>query len=662
MKWIGVSALFVAIGCGGSAPQTQPATPEGAAGAGAVAGGPAGTPDLSPVAAPAELFMVGRLANPAKVVDTIAGWSKLPIDWRQLLAKEEPGLERVVYLDAPVEFAVALDPNGSGQFPQPLAVVSIGLTSLQGAVDFARQKGEPVRQVRAGIYRVGASGDTCAIAASVGKAPARLVCGERPEDVDGLLPYVTRGLPSEQLGAGDFYTELRAEPIRRRHGRELRQLKLLAPFAVRDFSLDNARFDRALKDAAHGIAEELIAIAEDLDTVTVDATIKGDNIESSWKVRLRSASSWSAQTLAAAGQRSGAPSETFWKLPADADSASFAVGMEPKRYEAIRRTLAELLDGWLEHERVPRRVRDDLVDLIEEAFKTEGASAYASGSLPFVKGGASDADFARQAARATVGWHILAIQDKPDVYKKYLGNVVRSYNDPQFRQLLEKRLGVKPKEIPKLSTRGARGLPAGSTAYELSIPVEAFDGGPPPPGAKKPPPGKPITFVLVVVPQGQTTWLGLSADEKVLVDKLNGALKGAADKSLASRPGLAPLKTTSAVSGGFLSIASFLGGMQSWFWRMRGDDQTDQVFAAMPNRGRSAMTHVATVKREGKGVVAEWKVQIPKGVIEDAAAAGPAMAASAVGPIAPPPPVMAPVPPPPPPPPAKPRKAPRPVP
>jgi hypothetical protein len=336
--------------------------------------------------------------------------------------------------------------------------------------------------------------------------------------------------------------------------------------------------------------------------------------------------------------------------------------MDPKRYEPIRRNLAELLDGWLEHERVPRRVRDDLVSLVEEAFKTDGASAYASGSLPSPAGaGNTDADLARQVARATVGWHVLAINDKPETYKKYLGNVVRSYNDPQLRQLLEKRLHIKPKELPKLTTRGARGLPAGSAVYELSVPVEAFGGGfepPPPRGKKAPPPGKPVTFVLIVVPQGQTTWMGLSADEKVLTEKLNSALKGAADKSLASRPGLAALKTTSAVSGGFLSIASFVGGMQSWLLGRGGGNDAEQVFAAMPHRGRTAMIHLGTVKGEGKGLVAEWRFQIPKGVIEDVAAAGPAMAAGALGGGAP---VMVqpPVAPPPPPVPA-PRKAPRP--
>ena len=634
----------LAIGCGASTPGAQPAVGPETAAPGGASGGAARAPDLSPVPAPEELFLVGRIQNPAKFVDTVASWSKLPVDWRQLLAKEEPGLERVVYLDAPIEVAAALDVAGSGPVPQPLAVVSIGLTSLEASVEFARQKGEPVRQIRPGVFRVGGGGDSCAIAASVGKAPARLVCGDRAEDVDLLLPYVTRGLPTEQLGSADMSLEVRAEPIRKRHGRELRQLKLLAPFAVRDFSIDNARFDGALKDAAHGIAEELIALAEDLDRIQLNGWVKGDSIDGVFTLRLRSTGSWSGQTLAEAGKRAAPPGDTFWKLPADSDSASYAVGMDPKRYASIRRTLAELLDGWLEHEKVPRRVRDDLVDLVEEAFKTDGASAYARGSIASAGEPKNDVDRARDMARTELGWHLLAISDKPDAYKKHLGNVVRSYNDPQLRKLLQKRLRVEPKEFPKLSTRPARGLPAGSIVYELAIPASVLSHEPPPlPGdkpARKPPPGKPITFVLVLVPQGQTTWLGISADEKILAEKLNTALKGAQDQTLAGRAGLGPLKTTSAVSGGFFSLSGLLGGMQSALFGMGSG--SSRVFASMPHQGKTPMTHLATVKSEGQGLVLDWKVTMPRAVVEDIAAAIPAFASGMMGsgmkpPMAPPP-------------------------
>jgi hypothetical protein len=635
MKAMAWSALVLAIGCGGSAapPKTVDVSDQSGEGV-----GPEERADLTPVPAPAELFVVGRLSNPARVLDTVGSWTKLPFDWRQLLAKEEPGVDRVVYLDAPLEFAVALGTQGSGQFPKPLAVVSVGLTSLQSALDFARGKGQAVRHVRAGVYRVGGAGDeSCAIAASVGKAPARLVCGERSEDVDQLLPYVTRGLPNEQLGAADLHIELRLEPIRRKYASELRQLRAYAPFAVRELSIDNARFDRALKDAAHALAEELTFLAEDLDTISLDGTLSGDRIDTVWRARFRGTQSWSAQMLADAGTRAAGPSPTFWKLPADSDSASYNVGVDPKRYERIGRTLAELLDGWLEHEQFPRRIRDDLADLTEELFKIQAASVYASGALAWEGDPASELEVARQTARASLGWHIAAIEEKPDRYKKSLAKLARSYNDAALRKELQKRLGVEPKDLPKLTTRAGRGLPAGSVVYELAVPLSMFDlynvGDPPPPAGAKAPPAKPIPFVLILVPQGDTTWLGVSADEKVLTQKLSLAMKGPADKSLASRGGLTELSSMRAVTGGFLSLASFMSGARAWPLMVKGEDP-NRVISAMPNKGQTPLLMSVTARPEGKGLLVDMNLQLPRAFVEDIAAAVPAIAAGSLyGPV-----------------------------
>jgi hypothetical protein len=642
MNWIAWSALVLAIGCGGSAPPPKPVNvAEGAGGQ----VGPEERADLTPVAAPAELFVVGRLSNPAKVLDTVGSWTKLPFDWRRVLAKQEPGVERIVYLDAPLEFAVALDPQGAGQFPQPLAVVSVGLTSIESALDFARRKGQAVRHVRAGVYRVGggAGDDSCAIAASVGKAPARLVCGERAEDVDRLLPYVTRGLPNEQLGTADLHVELRAEPIRRKYAGELRQLRAYAPFAVRELSIDNARFDRALKDAAHALAEEISAFAEDLDTISMEGRLKGDQIDTAWRVRFRGTQSWTAQMLGDAGTRSAAPSPKFWQLPLESDAASYSAGIDAKRYAGIGRTLSELLDGWLEHEQFPRRIRDDLVDLVEQAFKTEGASVYASGALPIQGSPTTDAEAAREIARSSVGWHVAAIEEKPDRYKQSLAKLARSYNDAALRKQLQKRLDLEPRNLPKLTTRAARGLPAGSVVYELAVPSSMFQLGHTPPsaapgdGRAQPPPGKPVPLVLIVVPQGNTTWLGVSADEKILVQKLSVALKGPADKSLASRGGLTSLNSQRAISGGFFSLASFMGSARSFMTRTRGGDPS-RVMAAMPHKGATPILLAVTAKPEGKGLVVDMNLQFPRAVVEDIAAAVPAVAASAMyGPRTPPP-------------------------
>jgi hypothetical protein len=623
MKRFALAALAaLPLGCGGSmTPAGQPGSQDPAVTQ--ASSEPDAPPDLAPVAAPAELFAVGRIKNPAKLVDTFASWSKLPVDWRRMLAEGEPGIERVVYLDAPIDLCAALDPGGSGGMPQPFAVVSVGLTSLAGAVEFARRKGEGTRQIRPGVHRLEGRSPSCAIAASVGKAPARMVCGDRAEDVDALLGYVTRGLPNEQLGSGDLHFELRVEPIRKRHQREIRQLKLLAPFAVRDLSIDNPRFDRALKEAAHGLAEELVLLIDDVDRLTGDVWVKEDTglIESQWKLAFQSSESWAAQTFGEISARAMPAPESYWKLPADAGSASFSVGSDPKRGEKIRRTLAELLDGWLEHEKVPRRVRDSLVALVEELWKTDAGSVYASGALPPDPQAATETKRARDEVRRMIGWHLFGIADKPEPFKKYLGNVVRAYNDPQLRQTLQKRLDLDAKDLPKLSTRPARGLPAGSVVYELSIVLDETDK-------------KPLSVLLVVVPRGQTTWFGLAADEKALVQKLDGVLKGSADGSLAGRPGLGTLKTGRFVSGGFFSLLGLHGSMQWSLLEKRGMGSgfdAERVLASMPHGGKTPMTYQVAVDKQGKGLTIDWRFQVPRAVVEDLAAAVPAIAASAIG-------------------------------
>ena len=401
----GFAALtFTVAGCGGQKPPAN--TGGGSEGGGGSAGqtvaeGPA--PDLSPVPAPADLIVMGRMKNPAGMVDTVMSWAKLPMDWRGMLAKQEPGIDQVVHFEAPVEVAVALDPTGSGDFPQPFAVVTLGLRSLDGALDFIRREGETVRQVRAGVYRVGSEhSPSCAVAASVGAAPARLVCGDRPEDVDALLPYATRGLPNEKMGAADVHLEVRAEPLRRRYSRELRQLKTLAtPFVLREMSLDDPRFDRALADTVHALADEVLAVAEDVDSLSVDASVQGNKgmIESTMALKFRAQSSWTAQSLVEASKRSAAPSDLFWKLPLDASAGTYSAGVDSKRYEGMRRTLAELLDGFLSHENVPRRVRDQLGDLIEHAWVSNASSVYARGDIPTEVGSLKGSALMRQAMK-----------------------------------------------------------------------------------------------------------------------------------------------------------------------------------------------------------------------------------------------------------------------
>lgn len=583
--------------------------------------------DLSPVSAPAELFAVGRLKNPGKLVDRGLAWGGLPIDWRNMLQKKSPEMARVLAPSAPIDIAMALDPTSADDKPTPMFVISVPLNSLDGALDVSRQHGWTVRMVKPGVYRVTNDDDDCAVAAAVGPAPARLVCGDSDAHVDALLPYVTRGLPTETFTDSDLHLEFRAGPFQKRYAHQLRRLKTLAvPFVLNKLQLDSPNFDRALADAVHGVADETLALAEDLDQLSVDAWMRDDPqvVDAKASLKFKGDSSWVVHTLVDAESRAGAPSEAFWRLPGDATTASFSVAPNPKRYDDIRHTLSELLDGYLTHEKVARRTRDQLVDVVDQIFSIQGASVVAHGGVPSALADfehASRADRRREAARTGLGWYLVGIDEKPDRYRKILSGLSRTYNDAAVQKMLK---DVDPKAMPKLATRGARGLAAGSTAYVLTLPGKLFEGHTyVEPGAKKPktPAAKPLSVVLIVMPDGNRTWIGLSADESVITSKLAQVRKANDPHTLASREGLAQLKTAKAISGGFLSVASFA---ESGAMMRELHVDPAKLLASMPHHGETPITYTVSVAKDG-GVSVTYSLRMPRGVVEDIAGAVPTL-------------------------------------
>ncbi len=628
-------SLFAVAGCGGGAtpPPTSPAKPSGPMVMPADHVGGNAPADLSPVAAPAELFAVGRLKNPGALVDRGLGWAGLPIDWRNMLQKKSPEMARVLAPSVPIDFAMALDPTSPDDKPTPMFVISVPLNSLDGALDVSRQHGWSVRMIKPGVYRVTNDDDDCAVAAAVGPAPARLVCGDKSDHVDALLPYVTRGLPTETFADSDLHMEFRAGPFQKRYAHQLRRLKMLAvPFVLNKLQLDSPTFDRALADAVHGVADETLALAEDLDQLSVDAWMR-DNpqvIDAQASLRFKGDSSWTVHTLLDSQSRAGAAPESFWRLPGDASTASFGVAPNPKRYAEIRRTLSELLDGYLTHAKVARRTRDQLVDVVDQVFSVEGASVIAHGGVPSALKDiehASRADRRRDAIRTGLGWYLVGIDEKPDRYRKLLGGLARVYNDPAVQKTLKE---VDSKALPKLATRGARGagLAPGSTAYVLTIPAKLFEGYTfEEPGAKKKPKkpeAQPLSVVVIVMADGNRTWIGLSADESVIASKLAEVRKTNDPHSLASREGLGQLKTGKFVSGGFFSLASFADSGAAV--RALHIDAA-KLLASVPHHGQTPVIYTMSVGQQG-GVSLNYSVRVPRAVVEDIAAAAPTLGAA----------------------------------
>lgn len=619
---LGLTAVSL-IGCGGS--KTEPVTPD-KPGRGSGVLTPE-EPALTPVSAPAELVAVGRVKNPGEFLDSLAQWSKAPLDWRGTLAKEEPGIERVVKLDSPIDVAVVLDKSPGMTPKRPRFAVSVGLVSWDAALTFARQKGEQLRKVQDSVYALGDGPSNCLLSRALGSAPARFVCGDEPEDVQALLPYMTRGMPRETFGTSDVHVELRIDPIRARYARDLRQLKSLVPVALSHMAIDVPRVDRAMGDALHALADEANTIVDDVQRLDLDIKLVRNTggAELSGSVQFRKQTSWTAQTLFE--REPLAPPDLFWALPRGSSAASFVYPASPARYEKIRRTFGELVDGLLEHEKVGRGVRDSVAEIVTESFKTDAAWVRAEGPLPAgapAKPGSSAPEEARERLRQQLGWHVAAVAQKAETHLADFARLVKLYNSPELRRMLEKRAKVKLQHVPKVRQRAprVRGLPAGSVAYEITVPGQFFDEEdfgaamrrswprpekPPAPKAK-PAQAKPLPFVFLIVPDGERTWFGVSADEKLLVEKLT-KLKTDTE-TLASRSDVTALKAQPAKAGGFFTINSIMSGTP-----FAGAVST-RVANALPHHAETPIPYkVTTTPGAARSLI--WSTSVPRAALED---------------------------------------------
>ncbi len=606
------SVTALAVCSCGSATRQPPAA---ASGPGSALAGDAKL-QLTPVAAPAGLLGIGRLKNPARLAQQTAAWADVPIDPRALLAQELPGIEDVLALESPVEVALLLDPTSGKRTPEFLAAASVGLTSLDATLEFARKHGQPVRQVEPGVHRVGdGSRVACVAAAALGPDPARLICGDDREDVDALAPYLARGLPLQQLGSADLFIELDVEPLRARYAKEIRQIKTLGvPFLLHHLQLDVPRFDRALADAVHGLADELVALADDLDKVTVELRLDEANqkVELASELGFRKRGSWVAESFEASARRASPPPPLFWQLPADASSAGFGTGTDAKRTARIRQTLVELVDGLLSSDPAIKPAGERLAALLEQVWFAEAPNAYAHGQLE-----ASPPDRPEHALKQALGWYVWGVEAPPAALEQALDGVADLFADPALRKRAVQELKLAAADLPTLRPSPFKGatLPANSKHYRLTLPAKLVAELQEESKGDKP--AQPLELHALLVPAKERTFIGFSADLRVLTEKLAQAASAAGERGLAGRQGLEPLRQTQAVSGGFFTLESLASGSvfddDAAFSKDLGASLT-----GMPHHGETPMVFTTTVD-PGSTLSVRFALQVPKAVFEDVA-------------------------------------------
>jgi hypothetical protein len=602
--WFGSFVVVIGlVGCGPKQEAKAPPPPKPVLATPVVVEEP---PDLSPVKRPDEIVVVGRVARPRALIETLTQWSSLPLHIEDLIPGEARPLASAVAWEAPVELLVALDAFGEGKVPPPLVIGSIGLKSLEAALSAADAMQMPTRKVAPGIYRVGDFSETsCSIAVSVGAAPARLVCGRGTKDVDALLPYATRGLPNEPQSGADFELTLDAKPVQSHYGHDVSALRLLAGVGINQISLDSARFDRALSDAVYGVVDETINLFNDLDQIRFEARLdtKRSVLAASSELRLKGDSSWTAGTIAAV--KPGPVPTSLPRLPPEATLASYNRALPAERYAAISRILGELGEGFLEHEKLPAATRKRFRHLAD-AWLSNMPEGFMFAMAP--SGGDAHAHPETVVMRVS--------EPAPRLLGLYT-DMFGLLGDPALKRWLKQKVNAKvtDKMWPKLSKKPLKlaGFKQPASLFEFSLDLKAWsavddnlasgikellDSGE----------GQLKRVVVLVQPDGDHTYVLTGDDPKEMSRVMAEHLK--------KEPGLTlskPAASDQISMAGFATLAYVAHALE----RSAKSRDAGKALASAPTHGKVPILFATS---GGRGA-ARFELEVPAAVFSDVSAA-----------------------------------------
>lgn len=604
--WTGPIVALLAASCGGGQPQpsSPPRDPVPSPTApGEVTpseqGAVVAAPDLSPVARPEGVVLLGRIRDPGALADAALGWGKVGFDWRARLGRKIPGMDRAIHTSAPAELVARVAPGAPLDRAFELAF-SVGLRDARAFVDGIRGAGESVEEAGPGSWRFADADLHCAVAPAVGPATSRVVCAHGEGALDALLPYATRGLPQENLGATDVHVELLGPPLQAAAGPELRRMRSLGVgFLMNELSTDSPALDGPLGDIVQGLADELILLVDDFEKLTVDLALADGGLRATVGLDLRGKTSWTAGTLGAYSARQSPPPELFYRLPADVTDASWSAGGVPERTAPLRRAVGRLLEGAAAHAKLPPALGQRASALAGELWESNAlafatvATAEPSGRAPAELG----------ELTKLVGVRILGVAAPPDRYRRFIEKLVALYQDPALRKAGEKH-GAKAGDLPKVTKRASK-LVKGATVWEVSA-------QPKQPKQRKGKPAKAVSVLTVMLaPDGERTWLALGVEEEAVAKVVRDIIGGSS--ALRARPGILAGSAAPGIAGGFLTLAGVGPG-----GKLTGERaDLPRILAGLPHRGQTPIPYVVRVEPRGAGVRLEEVITLPADAATD---------------------------------------------
>ena len=608
-------------GCGAKKPPVEPSKP--VASRSARIETPA--PELTPLAAPRDLIAVARVERLNNASATIARWMSLPFDMRMLDALG-PGLSRALMLDAPVEAAVTLADASDTEVPQPYAVFTVGITSAEVGRSMFEHFGRKLEEMSPGVWVTADQTPlTCAIAPALGRAPVRLVCGDRRVDVENLLPYATRGLPLQAMGTSDLHVEFRLAPIRERYGQRLRQAKALGvPMALGWLGISDTRLSRPITDILYALGDELVDVMDDLDHISFDSAFASnpDRVDVSTSLAFSRAHSWSAQVIADSSKRATTAPALFFDLPKDASLASYVTAKNPRLFETVMHRLEALIDGALAHVDVNQKLRDDFIRNLDQFTSQSSAGACGAGTPVGYSGSES---IKGNFLRTLNAWQVCVYDAlPPSAITALLDSAARLTSDKKIEQVL----GAGAFTVRRRT--GVRGLPTGARVFEYTFNTNLanlmWNTSPRAKSDKKvskPEPADIGTLYLYVVPDGTRTWTGFGTDAKVIEAHLLAARTAGAEGRLGASSDLAWFRTAPGIAGGFATMAH-VGAMLASRGQVPGVNKSsvEEGLAAAPHHGQIPIPYLVQVRGEPSAPELRLEVRIDRTQFEDLVAIG----------------------------------------